>query len=141
MIFRKQYLLLALALFISIGCGGSDTPELGFVTGTVTMDGKPLPGVMIAFMPASGRPSTANVDQDGKYELFYTRNSAGTKVGANTVTFQWPTGATGPSIAARYAEKSELKVDVKAGKNTFDFDLKSEPGSAPATQQTPVIVD
>jgi hypothetical protein len=99
-----------------IGCGGGDLPELGSVSGKVTMDGKPMDGVIIAFFPESGGPSTANVDAEGQYQLSYTEGVAGTKVGPNTVNFSWPTGIIGPPIPSKYAEKSESKVDIKAAK-------------------------
>ena len=95
------------------------------------MDSKPLAGVTIAFMPEVGRPSTATVDDNGKYELFYKAGVSGTKVGPNTVSFSWPTGGSGVAIPDRYSlNKSDLKADIKAGSNTFDYDLKSDPGSA-----------
>jgi len=124
-----------------IGCGGSDLPELGSVTGTVTMDGKPMEGAIIAFFPEKGRPSTANVDAEGHYELSYTEGVSGTKVGPNTVNFSWPTGMSGPAIASKYADKTELKADIKPGKNTFDFDLKSEAAAPPKATNAPVILD
>ena len=124
-----------------LGCGGSDLPELGFVSGKLTMDGSPPGGVLIAFLPENGRPSTAEVDAEGKYELFYKKGLAGTKVGPNTVSFSWPTGSTGLAIPSKYAEKSELKVDVKPGDNTFDFDLKSDPATAPKAADAPAILD
>ena len=126
---RLLPLLIAVVLSPIIGCGGADHPDLGTVTGTVTIDGKPMAGVNIAFMPEVGRPSTAVVDEQGRYELLYTEGLAGTKVGPNKVSFSWPTGVSGIAIPARYAEKSELKAEIKPGSNTFDYDLKSDPGS------------
>ena len=42
-------------LMLSIGCGSSDEPELGMVTGKVTMDSKPLAKVWVGFAPSEGR--------------------------------------------------------------------------------------
>ncbi len=131
------------------GCGGSgDQPELGQVSGTVTLDGKPLSGVAVVFQPDNGRPARGMTNAEGKYELTYIRDTRGTKVGRNRVEIapseeggededageledpdspqaKKPVNARRPAVPARYNTKSELEADVKPGKNTFDFDLKS----------------
>ena len=135
-------------LFLSLpGCGGpSDQPELGQVSGTVTLDGKPLSGVVVVFHPDGGRPAEGRADAEGRYELRYIRETMGTKVGRNRVeiapneegedapetegdveapSVQQPGKSGKPVIPARYNTKSELEVDVKPGENTFDFPLKS----------------
>lgn len=114
---------------IAGGCGRKDLPDLGRVQGTVTLDGKPLSGVTVLFYPNSGgRTAVGVVDRQGKYELIYTYGVKGTKVGANAVSFAYPQGedVKGPPIPAKYGAKSQLQADVKAGKNTFDFELTSK---------------
>lgn len=132
------------------GCGGpSDQPELGQVTGTVTLNGKPLSGIAVVFQPDSGRPARGTTNAEGKYELSYIRETKGTKIGPNRVEIapsedgeaedeqqsdnpdeeseSAPKRANSkkPKIPPRYNVKSELKADVKAGANTFDFKLES----------------
>ena len=129
------------------GCSGSgDQPELGQVSGTVTLDGKPLSGVAVVFQPESGRPARATTNAEGKYELKYIRETLGTKVGHNRVEIapneegeddgepegdadgpqaRRPVNSGKPSIPARYNTQSQLEADVKPGKNTFDFKLES----------------
>ena len=64
----------------SVGCGGPDNAaELAFLkdlvpaTGRVTLDGKPLSGATVTFVPditvEGGRMATALTDADGVYEL------------------------------------------------------------------------
>lgn len=119
--------LLTSIRFLWSGSGG-DHPPMGYVTGNVTLDGKPLPRVMVAFFPEKGRPSTGVADEQGNYELKYTRQVVGTKIGPSTVHFTWETGASGPVIPERYGlNKSELRADVKPGENVFDFALQSDP--------------
>jgi hypothetical protein len=108
------------------GCGGGDQPALGFVKGNVTLDGKPLAGAIVVANPDVGRAGTANIDEEGNYELFYKNGVRGTKLGPTTFAFTWPTGGSGPAIPSRYAEKSELKREVQRGENRFDFVLESE---------------
>ena len=110
-----------------------DYPPMGYVTGTIKMDGKPLSGVMVAFYPEKGRPSTAVADAEGRYELRYTRNVTGSKVGPSTVHLSWETGTSGPAIPERYGlNKSELSANVEPGNNVFDFDIQSDEASRQA---------
>lgn len=113
-------------VFIFAGCSSSDQPELGDVSGTVTIDGKPLAGAIIVFKPDVGRAATGITDPEGKYDdLEYLYGVYGAKVGPNTVSFEYEIGSSGPPIPSKYTGNSELKVDVKAGANTFDFSLES----------------
>lgn len=138
-------LVVCISMCVQPGCGGpGDQPELGEVSGTVTLDGKPLSGIAVVFQPESGRPARGMTDAQGKYELTYIRQTKGTKVGPNRVEIapsedgevedsessdeenaSAPKRSNKPKIPARYNTKSELKADVKAGKNTFDFKLDS----------------
>ena len=131
------------------GCGGlGDQPELGQVSGKITLDGKPLSGVAVVFQPDNGRPAHGTTNAEGEYELTYIRNTRGTKVGLNRVEIapseegedegesddeadgdgpqaKQPVNSRKPKIPTRYNTRSELKADVKPGKNTFDFELES----------------
>ncbi len=110
------------------GCGRSDLPELGRVQGTVTLDGKPLPGVAVGFYPTSGgRQALAITDKDGKYELKFVEGVSGAKTGLNEVTVFWPDGSTPTApIPDKYNKNSDLKFEVKPGKNTFDIKMESK---------------
>jgi hypothetical protein len=121
-------LLILLAFsFIGLGCGDQgDRPELGYVKGTVTMDGKPLAGVIINFKPEVGRAATATTDDDGNYDLIYRYGVRGAKIGPNIINVEWPTGEAGQPIPEKYGTKTTLKEEVEAGNNTFDFDLSSK---------------
>lgn len=142
---------LVLALSVTLlslpGCGGNgDQPDLGQVTGTITLDGKPLGGVAVVFQPEKGRPARGKTDADGKYELTYIRDTRGTKIGRNRVEIapseegddptediedpdslpvKRPTKSGKPKVPAKYNIKSELEADVQPGDNTFNFELKS----------------
>jgi hypothetical protein len=151
--FHDGLLMVALS-FLSLslsGCGQrGDAPELGHVTGTVTLDGKPVYGTAIVFNPDNGRPARGRTDLDGKYELTYIRKTKGAKIGHNRVEIapneedeedaeeQANAGEDTSTpkrrrardkvvIPARYNTKSELEADVKPGENVFDFKLESQP--------------
>ena len=145
---RKSFALIVLCLtFLLQGCGSSDQPELGEVTGTITFDKQPLVGVAVVFQPENGRPARGMTNAEGKYELIYIRQTKGSKVGPNRVEIapseagEAEEAASGgeepeagakksksgkPTIPARYNVRSELTADVKPGKNTFNFDLESK---------------
>ena len=120
------------------GCGGvSDQPELGTVTGLVTLDGDPLPGATVKFVPESGRSSVGITDATGRYELQYTNDTPGAKVGPHIVSISTMTAgysdeggssveSSAEKIPKRYNEGSTLQETVEAGENVIDFPLTSD---------------
>lgn len=115
-------------------------PEIGEVTGTVTLNGQPLEGALVEFQPESGRPSSAVTDAEGHYVLLYSDGVEGAAVGTHTVSITSRRDASGgegdePVVEARpetvpqqYNDESTLKVEVKEGVNTHDFTLEGERG-------------
>lgn len=78
-----------LLLITALGCGGRDLPELGTVTGTVTLDGEPLAGAIVNFTPTgTGRPSTGQTNEQGQYTLQYLPDVEGAIVGEHQVTVE-----------------------------------------------------
>ena len=50
----------AIALVAVVGCSRSDRPAIGSVSGTVTLDGVPLPAALVVFTPdGPGRSAVA----------------------------------------------------------------------------------
>lgn len=75
------------------GCSGE--PERGPVTGVVTLDGKPLPGVMVVFVPdpdhgTPGQRSVARTDKDGRYVVHTDKDQEGASVGIHRVSLYDP---------------------------------------------------
>ena len=136
-------LLLALALVAS-GCGGADVPEVAYVEGTVTLDGKPLEGALLTFNPVEGgRPSYGRTDAEGWYELMYMDGVEGALPGSHVVWIstarEGDPDAEDPKakesrkeeVPAQYnvmaSENPQMTKEVKAGEdNVIDFALKSE---------------
>lgn len=144
--------LLAVALSTFLlnlsGCGkASDRPELGHVTGVVTLDDKPLKGIEVVFSPDTGRPARGKTNSEGKYELTYIGKTRGAKVGRSRVEIapneegeegsedagdtEEAATAKPPKpgkikIPARYNTESKLEADVQPGENVFDFKLESK---------------
>lgn len=57
------------------------------VSGKVTRNGEPVPGVWVTFTPTTqGRPSMGIADENGNYRLTYSRDYKGALVGEHNVT-------------------------------------------------------
>jgi hypothetical protein len=134
--------LLALA-----GCGKSDYPPLARVTGTVTFKGKPVPNMMVNFMPTAGRPSWGKTDANGKFEMVIDSDYKGAEIGHHKVYFTPPattidmgkskesskaiaeaaglTSAEMGEFRKKYGleETTKLEVDVKKDPEDLKLDL------------------
>ncbi len=122
-----------LVVALLTGCGGPEHPDVGRVSGKVTLDSKPLPQATLMFQPAQGRSSMGTTDDQGNYTLTYLDGVPGAILGKHKVMIRTEIpGEDGqPPVAKeklpkKYHDKTELSADVKAGANTFDFDLKSK---------------
>jgi len=138
---RSSSLFRVAVLCLLAGCGGADDlPKLGTVTGTVTMDDKPLPKVWVMFSPvANGRTSLGQTDDNGHYKLMYLEGAEGANIGKHKVVImtyhedeiaemQVNTGkAPKEPIPAKYNSKSVLEADVEAGPQEINFPLSSKP--------------
>lgn len=130
----------AVVVLAIVGCsaGPGDQPDLGSVTGVVTLDGKPLWKAKVEFEPASGRPSSGVTNAKGEYELVYSPDEKGAKVGKHTVritTFAVGEGDAGDVVVTQpekvpvvYNTKTELEANVVAGPNTIPFELRTDAG-------------
>ena len=151
--YRFCVLLLFVFSLVFFSACGRKGPKVNYVEGILTLDGTPVAGVDVAFIPT--KTSEANdlsgtllasgrTDSGGKYKLSTTRGSAvdaGTTVGEYKVTFvkkELIFGPGGPSgnrpPQFRYdvphvfeeEDQSKIIVEVVKGKNVFNFALKSD---------------
>lgn len=115
-------------------------PPLAPVSGTVTLDGKPLNLAIVKFVPLvqgdsgkrAGATSFGFTDAAGKYSLTYATDDGkpimGAIIGPHQVQIQLNDPSGTQLVPLRYSTyQSELKADVKKGIGPQDFDLKSEP--------------
>jgi len=120
-------------------------PEGVPVSGTVTLDGKPLPGVNVTFIPVGstrGDICFGLTDASGKYELNNRYGHSGAPAGEYkvTCTVGGGPGSDAPaegapaepadastSLPAHYTSEdaTKLKATVPAGGGTIDFELTS----------------
>jgi hypothetical protein len=138
---RRLFVGLAAGMvLVAGGCGRpSHLPELGYVSGTVRLDGRPVVKANVAFEPSEGRPSLGITDAQGLYTLQFAGGYGGAIVGRHTVrigTEGYFPGADGgvefvaESLPATYNTESTLAADVQLGRNRFDFDLSSQPAGS-----------
>lgn len=116
------------------GCGPSG-PTTYPVSGTVTLDGEPLPEGRIAFRDTNGEiPSAGGEIVDGEFSF---ESQPGTMSVAITSRRAIPGKFDSPApgekvpvteqiVPARYNTTSELTEEVVAGNNEFHFELTSD---------------
>ncbi len=128
---------LCLVIAMLAGCSGPEHPDVGRVSGTVTLDGQPLAEATVMFQPTQGRASIATTDSAGKYSLTYLDGVSGALLGSHKVIIRTEIpGEDGqPPIAKeklpkKYHERTELTAEVKKGSNAFNFALTSQAGTA-----------
>ncbi|HUT95130.1 MAG TPA: hypothetical protein VMY37_37095 [Thermoguttaceae bacterium] len=131
----------ALLLLALAGCPGGgasrDLPDLVPVGGTVTLDGEPLSGAHVTFVPVGSTPGTACfglTDASGRYEIMADAEHKGAPVGefkvactkwvtADGSDFQSQEGVSPMEAGAvdllppKYSDETEteLKATVPAG--------------------------
>lgn len=136
----SRFALIALLLPVAVGCGSSG-PTIAPVSGTVTLDGKPVAGAAIGFMAIGDGPvAHGTTDAEGRYTLTCF-NEPGAVVGDYNVVVSkmvdhgiLPDGTIAPGgsreqwfTPKRYArvETSGLKATVQKGKNEIPLKLTS----------------
>lgn len=133
-VLKATTLGLAASVFLA-GCGGADGPPLGAVSGRVTLDGQPLANAVVKFQPADaeGTYSAGRTDENGYYQLRFTRDRNGALVGSHRVSVSTAApdaeddhGNPRPvpeRIPVQYNVESTLVHEVEAGSNDIDLDL------------------
>jgi hypothetical protein len=134
---RLRHLLLP-ALALVLGCG--DSLNYAPVSGKITMDGRPLPDVVVFFQPTGkvnpGPGSAGRTDAEGRYSLEGDGNQRnGALVGTHRVEIHPAVDGSAEGekhppptvrIPIRYNQESELTFEVKPGKNEANFNLSSQ---------------
>ncbi|MBN9119220.1 MAG: carboxypeptidase regulatory-like domain-containing protein [Planctomycetes bacterium] len=141
--------LLAACVLLAAGCGkGGGT----VARGTVIMNGQPLAGAVVQFVPKSDGSlgaHTVNTGPDGTFTLRTESPNTPVKPGSYVIVVnKWRTGEPGKGsmdamkseIPDRYRTQATtpLKAELKDGENALEplhINTKSmQPGSSPGTQ-------
>jgi hypothetical protein len=138
--------LLGLAVVLALGCGSK---KVAPVSGTVTLDGKPLVGASVTFQPiadegsvVAGHASMGKTDASGKFTLEQTTTKKnGAIVGKHRVSISLLTQEVGDhdarpprggwpvtdQVPEKYNMKTELTFEVPSGgTDKADFPLTSK---------------
>jgi hypothetical protein len=141
---RASWILLA--CLAAAGCG-SGRPETVPITGIVTLDGNPVEGASVMFMPQfEGRPALGVTDASGNFTLTTFAPGDGAQPGQHTVTVTLQkttgfvadkdglSGGVAPEgvkvewlVPQRYSspETSRLNVEVRKGVTPVKLELTS----------------
>ncbi len=118
------------------GCGGMECLP---VSGTITLDGEPLPDAKVSFMPDDefGVATMGVTDTGGVYTLRQTADQDGAPPGSYTVRITTyregkpdsdpPIPGVSETVPPQYNLRTTLSAEVGAGENILDFPLKSKP--------------
>jgi hypothetical protein len=97
----------------AVGCGGSGTVK---VKGVVTLDGQPLSGATVMFVPFEGqgtRPATGATHPDGSFQLTTFKANDGALPGTyHVVVSKPPEGEYGGPMASQSGEKHERRFEM-----------------------------
>jgi hypothetical protein len=125
-----------LLLAMAAGCSG---PSLGEVKGSLKINGKALPNVVVQFLPdpekdTRGQESAATTDEQGNFTLVYANKHPGAIVGWHRVIVidpneERPAQGQAPKTQPRFPQQftspatTPLRREVKGGSQTIDLDL------------------
>ncbi|MBA2112873.1 carboxypeptidase-like regulatory domain-containing protein [Bremerella alba] len=132
--FNRLFLIICVCLCIS-GCGYGTGDGLGSVSGTVSLDGEPVPQVVVTFTPSTGgRESYGITDASGNYQLRYTSRELGAKTGEHEVRVspmevepREPVTTATSIIPIHYYGNDFLIYEVSPGSNQIDLELSTTP--------------
>ncbi len=127
-----------------LGCGYGqprmDYSKAGLVdvSGTVRLDGEPLPAAIVVFQAPDETFSYARTDATGRYRLMFDSVMAGVTKGQKTVRIRTlgslgeddpdAKGSGTERVPECYNKKSGLTVEVTGNSTSTDFDLRSDCG-------------
>jgi hypothetical protein len=102
----------------------SAAANLGRVSGLVIINGQPLAGAKVEFIPQKGKPSSGVTDQNGRYSLKSSQDIPGAALGTHQVSISTATeeGAK-ETIPPKYNAATSLAAEVVEGNNEFIFEL------------------
>ena len=139
---RSANLLGLILLAVLPGCRETEPTELttrngrmlGHVVGWVPLDGKPLANAQVDFHNNVTRRCSAGTDENGRYELKFSRRQKGAPVGEHRVAIglfgQNSEDPADEPLPAHYNKNSILKATVRKGANTISFHLTTPKGAS-----------
>jgi|SRR5579862_270887 len=137
--------LVYFAYFLSsqVIIGRGNLPDLGKVSGKVTLDGKPVAGATVRFTPLDDqgkerRNATVALgvtDDSGQYILLYVKDTPGAAVGTNRVEIESKDENGRERFPSEFNLRTTLQRDVKKGSNSYDFAAQTGASNADTASQ------
>jgi len=112
---------------VLVGCGSEPTAE---IKGTVTYQGKPLPGATLTFFPSNNKTFTADTKEDGTYTVPVT--------GRGTVKVSVQVAQ--PRVPVRPIPTSNPKSKDTFAKDAVNSDDQGKMGRLAPPSETPVTI-
>ena len=122
------------------GCGPSSGIPTGDVSGTITINGEPVQGITVKFVPdAQMRPSFGETDAKGRYSAKFVRSQSGVTLGPCTVELSIFRGVgTKDHLPKEFnveaKENPEFRLDISKKGLVFDYDIKYDGEIPPYTE-------
>lgn len=134
-----RWILYGIFLVAISGCGDKG-PKLGTVTGTITLEGNPVEGAFVQFLPLFEQgvevQSEFKTDANGYYEVRYSVERLGAMLGNYRVQISTQDSEKDPETGAikavpekipkHYVRDSALEFEVQSGPNDATFDLSKK---------------
>lgn len=113
------------------GCGPES--NVAFISGTISIDGKPTQSGSISFVPVNGQGPTAGTEiKEGKYASQAAIGQCKVEVRVSKVVGKKKLYDTPDSpvqdlmeevLPSKFNEATELRIEIKKGTNSKDWDL------------------
>jgi hypothetical protein len=133
--------LAALALGLALsGCGGARPVK---VSGTVTLNGQPVEGAMVQFVPVKegGRPATGTTGADGSFSLTTVENHDGAMPGEYKVVVIYnPPVESAPGENTEQAMRAAMTAQAQQRRARPKYVIPliySDPTRTPLSQTVP----
>jgi hypothetical protein len=121
-------------LFFFVGCG---SPKTTPVEGVVLLDGKPLAGASIQFVPqGAGRDATGETDKSGQFVMSTFQPRDGVVPSSYKVVISPPTGIADP---AQYKSAEEAMAAAGKAAAKKDSAASAFPQKYARADQTPLV--
>ena len=123
-----------LCLFLA-GCGSTSS-----VSGTVTLDGKPLADATVQFVPdGAGKDATGQTDKNGYFSMSTFNPGDGVVAGKYKVVISPPLGEVDKTVHANSGDAMNAppKAPAKKAAGTKFPEKYTRPDQTPLTQEVP----
>ncbi|MEW4562375.1 hypothetical protein AB1K70_07610 [Bremerella sp. JC770] len=124
--------LLPMLLVGLVGCQQNEF-ETAPIHGTITLNGEPVQGARVLFIPSNKKTKAAGgeTDRNGQYEIRFTGTQMGSTIGPHRVKVMYEPESGGreragrkstPKISPKFLN-GNVEVEVQDTDNVFDFEL------------------